>query len=83
TGPVDVVVVAAPIAAHLPLALAALESGADVLLEKPPVTTRADLATLLDAERRSGRVVQVGFQSLGSHALPALRDGSLVGTVRS
>ncbi|TDN41529.1 putative dehydrogenase [Curtobacterium flaccumfaciens] len=82
-GPVDVVVVAAPIPAHLPLALAALEAGADVLLEKPPVTTRAALATLLDAERRTGRVVQVGFQSLGSDALPAFRDGSLVGTVRS
>ncbi|OII05452.1 DUF6807 family protein [Curtobacterium sp. MCBA15_008] len=82
-GPVDVVVVAAPIPAHLPLALAALDAGADVLLEKPPVTTRAALATLLDAERRTGRVVQVGFQSLGSDALPAFRDGSLVGTVRS
>ncbi|WP_022905417.1 DUF6807 family protein [Curtobacterium sp. B18] len=82
-GPVDVVVVAAPIAAHLPLALSALEAGADVLLEKPPVTTRAALATLLDAERRTGRLVQVGFQSLGSHALPAIRDGSVVGTVRS
>ncbi|ROP74004.1 DUF6807 family protein [Curtobacterium sp. PhB115] len=82
-GPVDVVVVAAPIGAHLPLALAALEAGADVLLEKPPVTTRAALAALLEAERRTGRVVQVGFQSLGSDALPAFRDGSLVGAVRS
>ncbi|OII39022.1 hypothetical protein BIU98_12680 [Curtobacterium sp. MMLR14_010] len=82
-GPVDVVVVAAPIAAHLPLTLAALEAGADVLLEKPPVTTRAALAELLDAERRTGRVVQVGFQSLGSDALGALRDGHVVGAVRS
>ncbi|MGL3198505.1 MULTISPECIES: DUF6807 family protein [Curtobacterium] len=82
-GAVDVVVVAAPIGAHLPLATAALEAGADVLLEKPPVTTRAALAELLDAERRTGRVVQVGFQSLGSAALPALRDGSVVGPVRS
>lgn len=82
-GPVDVVVIAAPIAAHLPLAVAALDAGADVLLEKPPVTTREALATLLDAERRTGRVVQVGFQSLGSDALPAFRDGSLVGSVRS
>ncbi|TDW44536.1 putative dehydrogenase [Curtobacterium sp. PhB42] len=82
-GPVDVVVIAAPIAAHLPLALAALEAGADVLLEKPPVTTRDALDTLVDAEQRTGRVVQVGFQSLGSEALPAFRDGSLVGPVRS
>ncbi|WP_144754461.1 DUF6807 family protein [Curtobacterium pusillum] len=82
-GSVDVVVVAAPIGAHLPLALAALEAGADVLLEKPPVTTRAALATLLDAAHRTGRVVQVGFQSLGSHAVPAFRSGELVGAVRS
>ncbi|ROP58526.1 DUF6807 family protein [Curtobacterium sp. ZW137] len=82
-GPVDVVVVAAPIAAHLPLALAALDAGADVLLEKPPVTTRAALAELLDAERRTGRVVQVGFQSLGSAAVPAFRSGAVVGRVRS
>jgi predicted dehydrogenase len=82
-GSVDVVVIAAPIGAHLPLALAALEAGADVLLEKPPVTTRAALATLLEAADRSGRVVQVGFQSLGSHAIPALRSGELVGAVRS
>jgi predicted dehydrogenase len=82
-GPVDVVVIAAPIGAHLPLALAALEAGADVLLEKPPVTTRAALATLLDAAHRTGRVVQVGFQSLGSHAIPAFRSGELVGAVRS
>ena len=82
-GPVDVVIVAAPIAAHLPLALASLEAGADVLLEKPPVTTRGDLHLLLDAERRTGHAVQVGFQSLGSHALTAFRDGSVVGRVRS
>ncbi|GGL05650.1 hypothetical protein GCM10009769_24790 [Curtobacterium luteum] len=82
-GPVDVVVVSAPIGTHLPLTLAALEAGADVLLEQPPVTTRAHLRLLLEAERRTGRVVQVGFQSLGSAALPALRDGSVVGSVRS
>lgn len=82
-GPVDVVVVAAPIAAHLPLTMTALQAGADVLLEKPPVTTRQALAELLDAERRTGQVVQVGFQSLGSDALGALRDGHVVGAVRS
>jgi len=82
-GPVDVVVIAAPIAAHLPLALEALDVGADVLLEKPPVTTRAAFADLLDAERRTGRVVQVGFQSLGSDAIAAFGTGAVVGRVRS
>ena len=67
--PVDVVVVAAPIGAHYALARTALAAGADVYLEKPPVTSLAELAALLDLERETGRVVQVGFQSLGSEAL--------------
>ena len=41
-GPVDVVVVAAPLGAHFPLARTALSAGADVYLEKPPVTTLDD-----------------------------------------
>src|SRR3712207_665622 len=38
-GPVDVVVIAAPLGAHFGLAQTALRSGADVYLEKPPVTS--------------------------------------------
>jgi predicted dehydrogenase len=72
-GPVDVVVIAAPIGAHFDLARTALTSGADVYLEKPPVTSLDDFSTLLDLEQETGRVVQVGFQSLGSHALELLR----------
>ncbi len=68
-GPVDVVVVAAPLGAHFPLAHTALAAGADVYLEKPPVTSLDDFTRLLETEQETGRVVQVGFQSLGSHAL--------------
>jgi len=64
-GPVDVVVIAAPIGEHFPLARAALTSGADVYLEKPPVTSLDDFTRLLDIEQETGHVVQVGFQSLG------------------
>ncbi|MBA3529516.1 MAG: Gfo/Idh/MocA family oxidoreductase [Propionibacteriaceae bacterium] len=73
-GPVDVVVIAAPIAEHVRLAELALAGGADVLLEKPPVAAFEDFTRLLEAERRTGRVVQVGFQSLGSQALQLLRE---------
>jgi predicted dehydrogenase len=72
-GPVDVVIIAAPLAAHFDLARIALDSGADVYLEKPPVTSLDQFISLLDLERHAGGVVQVGFQSLGSHALPKLR----------
>ena len=40
--PVDVVVVATPLHTHAALGRQALEAGADVLLEKPPVTRRDD-----------------------------------------
>ena len=73
-GPVDVVIVAAPIGAHFALARTALLAGADVYLEKPPVTSLAEHEALLDLERQTGRVVQVGFQSLGSDAVPRLLD---------
>lgn len=81
-GPVDVVVVAAPIGEHARLAELAMGAGADVLLEKPPVAALTDFHRLLEVERATGRVVQVGFQSLGSPA-PALlgEDAYGLGTI--
>ncbi|MBG6237710.1 putative dehydrogenase [Mycetocola sp. CAN_C7] len=78
---VDLVIVATPLHTHRALAELALRAGADVLLEKPPTTTLADLTALLELSRSSDARVQVGFQSLGSRALVALRrsidDGAL------
>lgn len=72
-GPVpDVVILATPIQTHAPLALAAIAAGADVYVEKPPMASLAQFDEVLAAARRAGRLVQVGFQSLGSQALPAL-----------
>jgi predicted dehydrogenase len=73
-GPVDVVIIAAPLGEHFRLATIALSAGADVYLEKPPVASLDDFGSLLQAEQESGRVVQVGFQSLGSHALQKLTE---------
>ena len=73
-GPVDVVVIAAPLGEHFRLATVALTAGADVYLEKPPVASIEDFTRLLGIEQESGRVVQVGFQSLGSEAVRMLTD---------
>ncbi|MDQ0677130.1 putative dehydrogenase [Arthrobacter pascens] len=74
-GPVpDVVILATPIQTHAPLALAALAAGADVYVEKPPVASMAQFQDVLAAADAAGRLVQVGFQSLGSQALPAIRE---------
>lgn len=69
---VDVVVIATPLHTHAELAITALEAGADVLLEKPPVTDLTDFERVSGAQRATGGLIQVGFQSLGSHALGAL-----------
>lgn len=68
----DVVIVSTPIQTHAPLALAALNAGANVYLEKPPVASMAQFEELMEAAASAGRLVQVGFQSLGSEALPAI-----------
>lgn len=81
----DVVIIATPIQTHAPLGLAALAAGADVYLEKPTAASMAQFHELRDAAAAAGGAVQVGFQSLGSLALPALAavisDGGL-GTIR-
>ncbi|MEE2567834.1 Gfo/Idh/MocA family oxidoreductase [Pseudarthrobacter sp. J64] len=70
----DVVIVSTPIQTHAPLGLAALASGADLYLEKPPVASLADYHRLQDAAAASGQAVQIGFQSMGSHALAAIEN---------
>ncbi|MDE2219694.1 MAG: Gfo/Idh/MocA family oxidoreductase [Gammaproteobacteria bacterium] len=59
-GQVDAVSVATPTAAHFAIALAFLENGAHVLVEKPVTETVAQAQQLVDAARRAGRVLQVG-----------------------
>ncbi|WP_432991341.1 Gfo/Idh/MocA family protein [Dactylosporangium sp. CA-233914] len=68
----EVVVVCTPPHTHLPIALDVLDAGADLLLEKPPVLSLADHRRLAEAAR--GRVLQVGFQALGSPTLPLLAE---------
>ena len=71
---VDAAILATPIQTHAPLAVAALNAGMDVFVEKPPVASLAQFQDVLATARKTDRLVQVGFQSLGSHALPAIAD---------
>ncbi|MBG6185033.1 putative dehydrogenase [Arthrobacter sp. CAN_A214] len=68
----DVVIIATPIHTHAGLGIAALSAGADVYLEKPATASLEQYRQLLDAATAANRSVQIGFQSLGSHALPAI-----------
>jgi predicted dehydrogenase len=71
--PVDVVVLCTPIHTHFALTTLAMRAGADVLLEKPPVTSVADFEALAVVIEATGRRCQVGFQSLGSETIPVVR----------
>ncbi len=59
-GRVEAVSIAAPTALHHPIALACLEAGLHVLVEKPVTTTVAEARELIEAAARRQRVLQVG-----------------------
>ncbi|MFG1621329.1 Gfo/Idh/MocA family protein [Kribbella sp. NPDC049227] len=65
---VDVVIISTPIQTHVALAEAALRSGADVLLEKPPTASLAEFEKLSAVVAETGRACQVGFQAQASKA---------------
>ncbi|GGM89445.1 Gfo/Idh/MocA family protein [Streptomyces fuscichromogenes] len=68
-----IAVICTPIPTHTDLALAAAERGVHVLLEKPPAPSYAEFRRMADGVAKAGVACQIGFQSLGSHAVPAIR----------
>lgn len=70
---VAVVTLPIGITLHAPLALRCLAAGRHVYLEKPVAATLADVDALAAAERRSGRVLLVGFQDLFQDGVRALK----------
>jgi predicted dehydrogenase len=76
---VDAVVIATPDHWHTPAALLALQAGKHVYVEKPCSHNFRESQLLLEATRRSNRVVQHGTQQRSSpftrDAIAMLRDG--------
>ncbi|GAA2205900.1 hypothetical protein GCM10009850_013580 [Nonomuraea monospora] len=66
-------IVCTPINTHADLTIAALRAGSHVLLEKPPAPSPAEQRRIAEVVAETGLACQVGFQSLGSAAVPALR----------
>ncbi|MDX3231704.1 Gfo/Idh/MocA family protein [Streptomyces sp. ME19-01-6] len=67
-----IAVICTPIHTHADLALAAAGRGAYLLLEKPPTPSYAEFTRMTEGLRELGTACQIGFQSLGSHALTAI-----------
>jgi predicted dehydrogenase len=71
---VDAVIVGTPDHLHMPIALAALQAGKHVYCEKPMIRLAAEGLKLVEAQKRQGRVLQVGSQRTSSILYAKARD---------
>ncbi len=59
---IDAVVIATPVDLHAEMAVAALEAGLNVYLEKPMGRTEQDVKAVMEAARHAKGILQLGFQ---------------------
>jgi myo-inositol 2-dehydrogenase / D-chiro-inositol 1-dehydrogenase len=79
---VDAVLIAAPDPLHEPLAIACVELGKPVLLEKPIASTLEGGRRVVEAEVAAGRrVIQLGFMRHFDPAYVALREAVVGGSI--
>ncbi len=78
---IEAVVVAVPNALHARVALAALEAGKHVLLEKPMALTLPDCDALIAAAARAGRVLTIGHELRVSRQWAPIRAMIAAGTI--
>jgi predicted dehydrogenase len=69
----DLVSVVAPTSLHLPIALAALRGGANVLVEKPIAATREEALEMIAAAEAADRMLSVGHIERFNPAIRELR----------
>ena len=72
-GEVDVVVLPTAIHYHAPMAIAALQAGYHVFLEKPVAGSLTEVDQIIAARDASGRQCAVGFQILYSRVIQTLK----------
>ena len=85
-GRIDLCLIPTGIHWHARMTIAALEAGANVLVEKPLAGSSAEVAAIRAAESRTGRFVAVGFQDFyepGTTWLHAELQRGAIGAIQS
>lgn len=85
-GGLDLCLIPTGIHWHAPMTIAALQAGANVLVEKPLAGSTAEVAAIRGAEAASGRFVAVGFQDFyepGTAWLRAELERGAIGPLQS
>jgi predicted dehydrogenase len=85
-GRIDLCLIPTGIHWHARMTIAALEAGANVLVEKPLAGSSAEIESIREAERRAGRFVAVGFQDYyepGTTWLQSELQRGAIGDIRS
>jgi predicted dehydrogenase len=77
----DTLIVCTPDDTHAGMIVTALEAGVDVLTEKPMTITAENCRTILAAERRTGRRVDVGFNYRFSPTARKIKEVLLSGVI--
>ena len=73
-GRIEAVTLPTAIHQHKDMTVKALEHGFNVLVEKPPAATIQDLNEMIEAEKRSGKICAVGFQSQSKTVVRKLKE---------
>ncbi|MDD7193755.1 MAG: Gfo/Idh/MocA family oxidoreductase, partial [Clostridiaceae bacterium] len=60
---IDIVHVCTPNRMHSPITVAALDAGKHVMCEKPMAINSAEAKKMLDAAKRSGKKLSIGYQN--------------------
>jgi predicted dehydrogenase len=71
---IDAVIIGSPDHWHVPMTIAAVQAGKDVYCEKPVTHSVDEGRGLIEAVRKSGRIVQVGYQQRSYPHFQQARD---------
>jgi predicted dehydrogenase len=67
------------ISMHAPMAIAAMQAGANVFVEKPVTATLNEFEAIKKAEKESGKFVAVGYQTIYQPAIAKIKNAILDG----